>query len=802
MTIVELGNGGLQISDGDSTDTVFGAEFVRTIEGQFAVEDLIGANPDAGRIGLAATQVTVSEESGEVLIPVERTINTDGVAVVSFQTVAVTAEDGSDFVGTDAGQVVFADGQTTAFISVTLLDDQTIESVESFSVSLFATAGADLGVPRTAIVTIEDDEAGETLIGHWKLNESSLGESVVNEIGSGDGTHVNFEPGTGISSDAPTTDTPNPYSLQFDGENDFVTITGDDLDLSSGNYTQSVWVKPPDNDDPGFRAVIGHQDSEGVSGRYPGIWVYQSNAIHTGFGNGESWNSVTTTKALTPGEWNHVAVTFNGDELIVYVNGEEKLTTTNFAGLTPQAGNEVNIGYVDNYFEGNIDDVRIYNRALSASEVGVLIDGADLPEIPDNGIFETEVVATGLVTPGSVEFLPNGEIIVSEQIGRIRLLNPDGSVGATVLDITDIVNFSGRDRGMLGFTLHPDLQNNPYLYVSYTYDPPETADLFGAAGQDGSGARVARISRFTLNSDFTVADPDSEFVLVGNNSTFENIGTPDQRPELDSEHSCVDELGNAIVDCIPSDELSHTIGDLEFGPDGYLYASSGDGGSFGRVDPINLRSLDIDSLAGKVLKIDPITGQGLTTNPFYDGDLNSNESKIFYYGLRNPYRLAINSDGDVFAGDVGWTQWEEINVGAPGANFGWPAFEGGYDDGVSSNEPTNRYDDLQEVQDYYATNPIVTAPIWARLHSDGASAIILGDFVTNSVYGDYEGDLLFMDIGDQVLRAAQFADDGSIASVVPISNPLGFYVDITMGPDGFVYFTDLVAGTIGRFVLA
>ena len=85
----------------------------------------------------------------------------------------------------------------------------------------------------------------------------------------------------------------------------------------------------------------------------------------------------------------------------------------------------------------------------------------------------------------------------------------------------------------------------------------------------------------------------------------------------------------------------------------------------------------------------------------------------FAYGLRNPFRLAINGDANnptVYIGDVGWTQWEEINRATGGENFGWPAFEGG-EDGESFQ--TGRYEDLSSIQDFYATNPDVTAPTWA-----------------------------------------------------------------------------------------
>lgn len=764
---------------------------------QFAAE--VG---EPGFIGLGATQFTVNEDDGSVTITFVRYDGDRGTASIFYQTVAGEAGQGTDFLGTDSGRVDFADGQTTATTTVDLVDDSVLESIETFSVSLFRAEGAELGVPRTAIVTIVDDEAGRDLIANWRLDETSLSSTVIDAGGNGnDGSFRNFangDPLSGPRNDAPNVQSGNPGSVLFDGVNDFVQIGPDpSLDLSTsqntGRFTQSVWIKPTGTAN-GYQGVLGYQP--GVTAeRYPGIWVYQQDRIHAGFGDGTNWNSFNTGSVLTTGEWNHVATTFDGTTYSAFVNGTLVFTTTDFAGRTPAGTNRVDIGRVDNYFQGGIDDARIYNRALSAQEISVLIDGADVPAIPVDGQFVTNELYAGFDTPLAVDFLPDGRLVVLEQAGFLRLINSDGTQPSTpLLDIADRVNSGTKDRGALGFAIHPDFENNPYVYVSYTYDPPEVNQNTGLGGPDGNGARVSRISRFTVNAAGTFADPDSEFVLVGNASTYENIGNPNIRPGLNDPHSCFDENGDPLEDCIPADETSHTIGDLEFGIDGMLYASSGDGGSFGRVDPVNLRALDIDSLAGKVLRIDPITGQGLADNPFFDGDPDSNASKVYQYGLRNPFRLAVNRQtGDIYNGDVGWTQWEEINTGR-GANFGWPAFEGGDNESLR----TRRYQDLQEVQDYYATNPDVTAPVWARLHSDGARAIVMGDFIGEGLYPEQFNDsLLFTDIGDQVLRVANFDAAGNVTSVDTVSDAVGFIVDVQLRADGFLYYVD-ITGKVGR----
>ena len=768
---------------------------------QYSADDPGG---NAGFVGLGDTQATVNENDGSVQIEVIRFDGSSGPATVFYQTLGATANDGSDFVGVTNGQVSFADGQTSAFITVDLLNDNVVEPVETFSISLSRVEGAELNVPRTALVTIIDDEDGGGLIGHWRLDETQIGQTVVDSSGNGNyGVHRNITSPNGPTTDRPDTDTPNPRGVNFDGSDDFIQIGQDaSLELSSGTFTQSVWIRP-ENSDNGYNGILGFQASgTSAAARYPGIWVYQKDRIHAGFGDGTNWNSFLTDSVLTEGQWNHVATTYDGTSYIAYVNGVRVYSSDQFAGRSPVISGQVNIGRVDNFFEGGIDDVRIYDRALSFTEITELIDGATVPDVPFNSQVVSTQIRAGFNTPIETEFLPDGRILVAEQAGLVRIINQDGSIASTpLLDIRNIVNAGTKDRGMIGFAVHPDFENNPYIYASFTYDPPETAGQSGLAGPDGNGARVARISRFTVNAAGTFADPNSEVVLVGGNSTFENIGDSSVRPGSNDPYSCFDAAGNHIQDCIPADETSHTIGELEFGPDGALYVASGDGGAFGRVEVRNIRALDLDSLAGKILRIDPITGQGLSDNPFYDGDANSNRSKVFATGLRNPFRFAISDDAanpSVYIGDVGWTQWEEVNVAQGGENFGWPAYEGG--DGNESFE-TGRYDALSEIQAFYASNPDVVAPEWARSHSDGGRAIVMGDIASDR-YGELAGSLFFTDIGDQIIRAARLDSAGAIVGVEVVSGNLGFIVDLETNPaDGYMYYTD-ITGNIGRLELA
>ena len=170
-----------------------------------------------------------------------------------------------------------------------------------------------------------------------------------------------------------------------------------------------------------------------------------------------------------------------------------------------------------------------------------------------------------------------------------------------------------------------------------------------------------------------------------------------------------------LVGAVPNEGFpvchsSHMIGTLRFGEDGTLFAGSGDGAHFngydvgGRdpecFDPDGLpqfdgeefdigalRSIHPDSPSGKILRIDPFTGLGLPSNPYWDGNPASVRSKTWVSGLRNPFRFGLRPNtgspdpadglpGTLYAGDVGWSTWEEVNVGYGGENFGWPCYEG------------------------------------------------------------------------------------------------------------------------------
>jgi Domain of unknown function (DUF4347)/Legume lectin domain/PA14 domain/Glucose / Sorbosone dehydrogenase/Calx-beta domain len=428
------------------------------------------------------------------------------------------------------------------------------------------------------------------------------------------------------------------------------------------------------------------------------------------------------------------------------------------------------------------------------------------------GQFVQETLVGGLVEPTALEFA-NGLtaagdqlLFIAEKRGTVKVVTQKNDVftpvGGFFIDISDDVN-NTRDRGLIGLAVHPEfLTGQPYIYLSYTYDPPEAAGGNGDGGRDGNGNRPSRMIRLTADAatGYTKVVAGSQVVLLGTNSTWANTSRPDLNSTNDFNipSSGIDPTGangGWIQDFLATDSESHSIGDVSFGPDGALYVSNGDGTSYSAVDPRAARVMDLKNLSGKLLRLDPITGKGLATNPFYDGDPDSNQSKVLNLGLRNPFRFTFNPNtGDPVNGDVGWTQWEEVNVGR-GKNFGWPYFEGG--DGVSNR--TGGYQALASAQDFYNSGAEVTASAYAYAH-DGPNAVVVGDF--------YNGP-------DVALRGGLFTSDASRGTVdilffnaagTDVVNTQRFatnqfsIVQMDSGPDGSMYFVklfDAAPGTPG-----
>jgi glucose/arabinose dehydrogenase len=317
-----------------------------------------------------------------------------------------------------------------------------------------------------------------------------------------------------------------------------------------------------------------------------------------------------------------------------------------------------------------------------------------LATLPDG--FTESAVASGISNPTAMEIAPDGRIFDTEQAGRLRVIE-NGNLLATPF-LTKSVNSAG-ERGLLGVAFDPNFTSNQFVYVYYT---------------TASSPIHNRVSRFTANGN--VAVPGSELVIL--------------------------DLNNL------TGAENHNGGAIHFGEDGKLYIGVGDNAN-------GANSQSLGNLLGKILRIDP-DGSIPTDNPFFNTATGQNRA-IWTRGLRNPFTFAVQpGTGRVFINDVGQSDWEEINDGVAGSNYGWPTTEG----------PTG--------------NPQFRTPVFSYPHSgpvETSGCAISGGSFYNPTLGqfpaDYTGDYFFADycngwirrydpVTDQVTAFATDFDFGTV----------------------------------------
>ncbi|MCA1733451.1 MAG: PQQ-dependent sugar dehydrogenase, partial [Acidobacteria bacterium] len=422
--------------------------------------------------------------------------------------------------------------------------------------------------------------------------------------------------------------------------------------------------------------------------------------------------------------------------------------------------------------------------------LAVIAGGADAQVTLPEGFINELVYEPHLPLPTAIAFAPGGRMFVAFKEGQV-ILHRREKEPRLFIDLSDEVNTWG-DRGLLGIAVHPDFPEQPYVYVLYTHDPPGLPGLAAPDDlPDGQGARVSRLERIECDSsaDWDQPTPDGRVVLVGQNSTLDNIGDP---TSWHGKASC-DEggsptiLGVPVRDCIPSDGPSHSIGTVAFGTDGMLWMGIGDGARWTDVDPRALRALDVDSLSGKILRIDPISGAAAPDNPFHDGDSFSNRSRVWSLGLRNPFRFAFHpTSGEPYIGDVGWELWEEVNSGR-GANFGWPCFEG--DHRGNAPQPAFHADPLTGPVCRDLISDQITAPLFSYSRENRGTAVIVGDFYTGNTFPDpYRGALFYADYDRAIIRVLLLDEAGQIVSSEDFASATGGIVHLQQGPDTNLYY--------------
>ncbi len=452
------------------------------------------------------------------------------------------------------------------------------------------------------------------------------------------------------------------------------------------------------------------------------------------------------------------------------------------------------------------------------------IEPSEPPLTPVYDVVE-DVAVSGLANPIDIQFIdvpsaPEGSqwAYVAEKSGRIKLVDTaSGEIISEFIDLTAQVA-NDADRGLLDIVVHPDFPAEPYIYAFYVVDPPDTVGKTGNDGPDGAGNRFSHVVRFTADADNdyqSAVDGSAQIIVGAAGQLLTDIsgnGAVDSTTAFDQPESGVDpETGDYIDDYLKVDSRSHAGGALAFGPDGALYVSTGDGTSFNFADPRTLSVQDVNSLSGKILRVDPVTGLGLPDNPFADeaDSLASNAAKVYQLGLRNPFSMAFDENGSLFITETGWDSFEEINSGPPGANFGWPFYEGG-DGGALVEAPG--YSQLPEAEAFYADvaagNILLTAPFRGYSHNSSDPGYQVQSITGGGVVytGDkypalFQNDYFFADFSQGEIFTIDTNDRRDVSFLYNRPGEFG-PVHFEQGPDGYVYYVDIVAGEVGRLLIS
>jgi glucose/arabinose dehydrogenase len=440
--------------------------------------------------------------------------------------------------------------------------------------------------------------------------------------------------------------------------------------------------------------------------------------------------------------------------------------------------------------------------------------------------FVDSVEIEGLDSPTAVRFAADGEVFVAQKNGEILRYDDIADPTSTVFaDLRKAVYDNG-DRGLLGLAVDPDFPARPYVYALFTFDHVLGEDVAGSFPRWGQGPSYGGDPCPQPGSPGVDACPVSGQLLR----------LTDEGGEAGSQ--------KVLVEDWCQQNSSHSVGGLQFGPEGALFASGGEGASFlepdyGRFgwphknqcgDPPggealkppgaeggSLRSQDLltpfdpldpsdpTGLSGSLIRIDPDTGAGLPGNPLFSS-LDANERRIVAYGFRNPFRFAIDPDSaEVYVNNVGNGSDEEIDrfpltPGAP-YNSGWPCFEGDH------HNPDFENLHLGLCEGLYDDPQSTSEPFFHYLHWEGAvpddpcphqngSAITGSAIYPGGSFPDaYDGALFFADSvrGCIYVMLADGSEGPDPATARTFLAEGGPYTgaDVEVGPGGDLYYLSL-----------
>jgi glucose/arabinose dehydrogenase/PKD repeat protein len=783
----------------------------------YAVRAVDAATNVSGPSG-SATATTFSLDTTPPAVTV--TAPSESAALLGTVTISADASDNVGVVGVTflVNNVVVGAGEDATSPYGVTWDTTTVSDGTYTIVARARDAAGNVTDSPGVTVTVANQQAAG-LVAAYSFDQGA-GSAATDS--SGHGNTANLANGVawvpGVHGDA----------VSFDGVNDYITIPNSaSTDISGNALTLSMWINPRALTS-GDSVVLGKFWNTTMTSPFYQYGLELGGGNRTDFfvGTPEGPRIAFGGTILPFDEWTHLAITFDGAQVRTYVNGNLVNTQALSATITAR-GNPMHIGAdasVAQFHRGMLDDLRIYDRVLTPAQiqhdmatpvggtaagspdvvvnapadgsevigiVNVMAEATDdtgvasvqfyvdgiatgLPDttgpyalawdsrtvsngehvltarvtdldgnstlsapvtvtVANTSAFQNEILATGFTLPTALTFLPDGRMLVVELAGRILVVPPPYTTPdpTPFLQLTN-VGSAGVQQGVYDIALDPDFETNHYIYLFYTLATPN----------------VDRFSRFTVNEDHTGVVPGSEFVIYQ-----DTIGA---NPE-------------------------HHGGSINFANDGTILITTGD-----HFDAAT--SQDLTSPRGKVLRFN-MDGTVPTDNPFHDG-AGPNYDAIWALGLRNPFRAYYDTPtGRLFIGDVGGndahTAIEEINIGARGANFGWPDIEG--PDG----------------------NPAFTAPAYFY-HHEGRDASVVAGFVYHGTQfpSSYQGAFFFADYTQNWIRYLTFDASGNVNGVFnfepmdgSLDGPYGDIVYLTEGPDGALYYLDLgysdIGGTFG-----
>ncbi len=360
--------------------------------------------------------------------------------------------------------------------------------------------------------------------------------------------------------------------------------------------------------------------------------------------------------------------------------------------------------------------------------------------IKKDTLYQMENAFPNLKFNSPVEFVHSGDgtnrIFVLEQEGVIKVFdnNPAVKAASTYMDIRDKVDDLG-EMGLLGIAFDPNFKENGYFYVNYNRrNPLETI-----------------IARFKANSYLdSKASPSSELIIMRFPQPYDN----------------------------------HNGGKIAFGPDGYLYIAVGDGGAWG--DQHNYAQ-NRSSILGKILRLDVHKtdkgNYGIPADNPYAGNKEGFREEIYAYGLRNPWRFSFDSKtGQMWVGDVGQNEFEEIDIVTKGGNYGWRLKEAS-----RCYNPRNDSD---------PTNTLID-PIHQYPRSDGVS--VTGGYVYHGKrIPALQGKYLFADYAKGNVWALSFNGANKTGNEL-LNSDAGSVSSFGVDANEEIYILDHYSGQIKRF---